>query len=209
MNTTLYYIHDPMCSWCWGYRPVWQQIQENLPAEVNVEYLLGGLAPDTDQPMPEDMQHAIQGYWEKIHTLLGTEFNFDFWTLNTPRRSTYIACRAVIAAKNQGLEYEMIEAIQRAYYLKAMNPSDSDILLQIAWDLYAQELPMDLDQFSNELNHPATQQTLNEQMALIATLPASGFPSLVLKSGDKLDAITRDYSNPQPAIDDISQLINR
>ncbi|MFT6977114.1 MAG: putative protein-disulfide isomerase, partial [Shewanella psychromarinicola] len=25
-NTTLYYVHDPMCSWCWGYRPTWDTL---------------------------------------------------------------------------------------------------------------------------------------------------------------------------------------
>jgi putative protein-disulfide isomerase len=25
---TLYYVYDPMCSWCWGYKPVWLQIKE-------------------------------------------------------------------------------------------------------------------------------------------------------------------------------------
>ena len=31
----------------------------------------------------------------------GVRFNFDFWTHCTPKRSTYPACRAVIAARAQ------------------------------------------------------------------------------------------------------------
>jgi protein-disulfide isomerase-like protein with CxxC motif len=56
----------------------------------------------------------------------GTEFNFDFWTKCQPRRDTYKACRAVIAASQQNAEEAMIEAIQKAYYLRAMNPSEHD-----------------------------------------------------------------------------------
>ncbi|MCP4060185.1 MAG: DsbA family protein, partial [Pseudoalteromonas sp.] len=22
-QTKLIYVHDPMCSWCWGYKPTW------------------------------------------------------------------------------------------------------------------------------------------------------------------------------------------
>ncbi|GAM76629.1 thioredoxin [Vibrio ishigakensis] len=52
------------------------------------------LAPDSDEPMPMEMRAAIESYWERISGLLGTEFNHDFWRNNTPRRSTYPACRA-------------------------------------------------------------------------------------------------------------------
>lgn len=78
----LYYVHDPMCSWCWAFVPVWQQVQEQLAEwPVRIEYLLGGLAADSDVPMPEDMQHMLQATWRRIQQHVpGTEFNFAFWT---------------------------------------------------------------------------------------------------------------------------------
>ncbi|MCF6226272.1 MAG: DsbA family protein [Xanthomonadales bacterium] len=114
MQTTLFYIHDPMCSWCWGYRPTWLKLQASLPENIKIKYLLGGLAADTDRPMSIDMQHSIAGHWRKIQTMLGTEFNFDFWDNCSPRRDTYKASRAVVVAAQQGLEEEMIKAIQHA-----------------------------------------------------------------------------------------------
>jgi putative protein-disulfide isomerase len=41
----LYYYHDPMCSWCWGYRPVADQLFSSLPAWITRVNVLGGLAP--------------------------------------------------------------------------------------------------------------------------------------------------------------------
>ena len=46
-SATLYYIHDPMCSWCWAYRPTLMQLRENLPDDIRWQNVLGGLAPDT------------------------------------------------------------------------------------------------------------------------------------------------------------------
>ena len=66
MSNILYYAHDPMCSWCWGFRPVWEQLQTRLPAEVQVQPILGGLAPDCDQPMAPDMQSRLQDTWRRI-----------------------------------------------------------------------------------------------------------------------------------------------
>ena len=60
MSSTLYYAHDPMCSWCWGFRPVWQSLRRQLPPAVRVVRLLGGLAPDNDEPMPEAMLELIR-----------------------------------------------------------------------------------------------------------------------------------------------------
>ena len=209
MTSTLYYIYDPMCSWCWGFRPVWDELQAHLPALITVEYVAGGLAPDTDVPMPVAQQQAIQGYWRDIQQMLGTAFNFDFWQNNTPRRSTYIACRAVIAADNQGCGKEMMDAIQRAYYLRALNPSDSDILMRLAWDLYSQELDIDLDQFATDLNSAATQQELNRQITLARQLTDQGFPTLVLEHNGERTIISREYKDFRRTLAEILAIVEQ
>ena len=28
-KATLYYVYDPMCSWCWGYKPTWDKVKKN------------------------------------------------------------------------------------------------------------------------------------------------------------------------------------
>ena len=56
MHPTLTYVHDPMCSWCYAFRPVWEAIVAGLPDGVRVRRLLGDLAPDNDRPMPEELR---------------------------------------------------------------------------------------------------------------------------------------------------------
>ncbi len=126
MSATLYYVHDPMCSWCYAFGPVLAQLQQQLPDSVKLERLLGGLAPDTDTPMEQPMRERLEATWQRIEkSVPGTTFNFDFWRNCTPYRTTYNSCRAVIAAMQQGAEYDakMTSAIQRAYYQQARNPS--------------------------------------------------------------------------------------
>jgi putative protein-disulfide isomerase len=183
---------------------VWDEIQTSLPATVTVEYVAGGLAADSDLAMPLEQQQQIQGYWQKIQQTLGTEFNFDFWAENTPRRSTYLACRAVIAAKNQRCEAQMVDAIQRGYYLQALNPSDSDVLLRLAWSLYQQELGIDLDQFTNDLTSADTERELQRQIALAASLTDQGFPSLVLEIDGQRRLLSRDYQSAQTVLTEIA-----
>ena len=187
---TLYYFHDPMCSWCWGYRPSWQRLKAELPDSVAVVNVLGGLAPDTDETMPLALQAQIQSYWRRIESELGTEFNFEFWSKNQPRRATYKACRAVIAASLQGYEEAMIEAIQRGYYLRAINPSDTQILITLA-----AELGLKTAQFSADLEADSTHQQLAQQISVAYAAPIIGFPSLLLQVADQQSPVAVDYKD--------------
>ena len=110
-------------------------LRAQLPTDVTLRKVVGGLAPDNDQPMPEEMRMKVKGFWRTIQeTVPGTRFNFAFWENCTPRRSTYNACRAVLAAARLSPRHEdlMIEAIQHAYYLDARNPSDVATLTDLA-----------------------------------------------------------------------------
>ncbi|MDQ7000483.1 MAG: DsbA family protein [Mariprofundus sp.] len=202
----LYYIHDPMCSWCWAFRPVWTAVQAQLPDGLKVKYLLGGLAPDSDAPMPAETRAMIRRHWQMIeHRVPGTLFNHAFWSDCTPRRSTYPACRAVIAARNQlpgngNNEDAMILAIQQAYYLQARNPSDETVLIELA-----AALALDVDRFRAELNAPVTQAVLNTDMQLNQQLGVQGFPGLVFKDNRGVQHIEIDYNDSDAMVDSILQ----
>jgi putative protein-disulfide isomerase len=203
MKPTLYFFHDPMCSWCWGYRPVSDRLLACLPEEIELVKIVGGLAPDSDEPMSRELREKLPGAWQRIHDLLGTEFNFDFWTKCNPRRSTYPACRAVLAAGLQDRYDEMIDAIQRAYYLRAMNPSDLETL-----EMLASELGLDAVRFADDIRSSMIDATLHEQVALARCSPIDGFPSLVLDIDGNKTFIARDYKNHQPSLDHIARLLS-
>jgi putative protein-disulfide isomerase len=195
---TLIYIYDPMCSWCWGYRETWQILQEKLSSKVSVQYLVGGLAPDSLEPMPENMQQFLQQTWHNIAKQLGCEFNFDFWSQCQPRRSTYPACRAVIIAREQALEQAMVLAIQEGYYLQAKNPSDNITLTTMA-----ASIGLDAEAFDKALNSENVNQQLLAEIEFVRQLPINGFPSLVLAIGNQYIPIELDYKNWQTSYNQI------
>lgn len=198
------YVHDPMCSWCWGHRPVWDELERQLSEWLPIQYVVGGLAPDSDVPMPEAQQNAIQGYWRRIEELLGAQFNYDFWTKNTPRRSTYLACRATIAARWQSRERDMISAIQEAYYLRAMNPSDLETHAQLA-----QELGLDVEKFNTDMQSPAMAETFEQELAFAHRLPIQGFPSMVLLHEEKAYALPLDYKQNDGVLGYVQDILGK
>ena len=203
-NATVFYVHDPMCSWCWGFRPQWLKLKQSLPASLSLQTRVGGLAPDSDAPMPEALQRDIQSAWRRIQQVIpGTRFNFDFWTQNTPRRSTYPACRAVITAREMADRADdMTYAIQQAYYLQAKNPSDADTLIEAA-----RGIGLDGDEFARRLASDEIRLALQNELAEVRELGVYSFPSVVLQSAGELHNIKLDYLSANNMLRDIEQTL--
>jgi len=203
--TRLFYIHDPMCSWCYAFSQSWAALQAELPEDIAIIYLASGLAPDTTEPMPLSMRHTIQQIWQQIEqSVPGVSFNYDFWSLNTPFRSTYPACRAVLAARKQyaASEPEMVRAIQIAYYQKALNPSLPETLQGCA-----QEIGLDVAVFGRDLISTEIDDGLQHEIRQSRQLGVSSYPSLRLGHNNAIFAIPIDYLNHQTMRDEINRII--
>ncbi len=204
---TLYYAHDPMCSFCWAYRPVWGQVQTELAQlypDMRIRYLLGGLARDCDQAMDEGTRAKVRSAWKYIeNNIPGTRFNHDFWEDQTPRRSTYPSCRAVTAVKmmDKALEDKMILAIQQAYYLNAKNPSDDDTLIHCAVSI-----GLDEAEFRRHYLSDACKQAFDEELAFTRSIGISSFPSLVMARGSSRFNVPIEYNDAGKQLDSLRQI---
>jgi len=184
MQPLLYLVVDPMCSWCWGFRSAWQSFVREIPSSVTIKFLMGGLAPDSDEPMDTNTKTYIQSAWRSVADRSGATFNHQFWAVCQPRRSTYPACRAVITAGLQlnGSRERYYEALQRAYFLDARNPSDYETLIALA-----KETGLDPVQFQEDLDSSVVQQTFREELIQVRSLGVSGFPTVIWHQQDATD----------------------
>ena len=194
-----------MCSWCYGFKPVLESLHKKLNTSIEIEYLLGGLAKDSDLPMTEIMQNQIKENWRTIEiTIPGIEFNYNFWTECIARRSTYPSCRAILATikQNINLEKEMLKLIQQAYYLEAKNPSDYNVLYELS-----RKLDLDKKQFINDIHSDEINIELMSQIQRSREIGADSFPSLFLKIDDTYQPVALDYNNADTIIDHIKSFI--
>ena len=201
MKSKLYYIHDPMCSWCYAFKKSYDELINLLPNNIEVVNIVGGLAKETNEIMPKQMQESIENIWYEIEQRTGTKFNHDFWRVCKPKRSTYPACKAVLCAKEQNMENEMINAIQKAYYLEAKNPSDVDTLLDLA-----KNLNLDFDKFKNDLKGDYSQKLLEDDLEKRNKLKAFSFPTLLLQYKKEIYPIQIDFKNSKNMLKQIEDL---
>lgn len=206
MVTTLFYIHDPMCSWCYAFDSSLTALQKELPEFIRIKKIVGGLASDTTQPMPVELQQNIQQTWRRIEkTVPNMQFNYDFWIINSPVRSTYPACRAILAARQQGADFEdkIIGAIQTAYYQKAKNPSLQSTLLQCAL-----EVGLAVVRFANDLASDEIEQELQNEISTARSLGVISYPSLLLEHDGRLFSVSVDYLDHKTIIREIVSILD-
>ena len=70
----------------------------------------------------------------------------------------------------------MYDAIQRAYFLGARNPSDAEVL-----ECIAAEIGLDREKFAEDVRSAFVEMSLQLELESVAKLGVSGFPTVVGK----------------------------
>lgn len=96
----------------------------------------------------------------------------------------------------------MLEAIQRAYYLEAKNPSEIPILISLAANI-----GLDMEKFKKEFSCQNTAKKLLNEISFARSIGGNSFPSLFVESNGEINQITVNYQDPKPTIDKIRQLL--
>ena len=82
----------------------------------------------------------------------------------------------------------MIFGIQKSYYLEAQNPSNENVLINIA-----KELGLNTDKFKMDLKSPQVNKILLDEIKLARSMDINSMPSLVLQINGTLKGIDIDY----------------
>ncbi len=204
---SLYLAHDPMCSFCWAFRPIWEAVKPRLAENITVVSVVGGLAPDSDEPMPMEMQQKLAGTWKYIEqSIPATTFNHAFWTDCQPRRSTYPSCRAALIARNNAeeLEDKITLEIQKAYYLNAQNPSDADTLINAAVNI-----GLDKEEFTKALTSEDIDTQLRQELMKARRLGLNSFPGILVTNGDTGSHVAIEYNDADLMLNQINSAIDQ
>ncbi|MFI5400445.1 MAG: DsbA family protein [SAR324 cluster bacterium] len=173
---TLYYFGDPMCSWCWGFKPVLEQIDREYP-ELRRVTVMGGLRAGEPVPMGDDLAALIQNAWHRIEETTGQPFNHEFWRQHRPLATTWPACRAVLTARelDPSRQWPFMVGMFEAYFTRALDPTARETHLAVARDV-----GFDADAFATVLDTPRIDEALQRDLSLTQSFGVTGFPTVVL-----------------------------
>ncbi len=175
---TLVYFADPMCSWCWGFSPVVEQLMGPGGAGAGLAFtvVLGGLRAYNTEPMGEAQRQTISGYWRTVEERSGQPFNHAFWERSQFIYDTEPACRAVVTARETDPEQapHMLKALQAAFYRDNRDVTDEAVLCEVA-----SEIGLDAAAFGEALASDAMKDATRTDFQVTQQAGVSGFPTLI------------------------------
>ena len=178
----LVYFADPMCSWCWGFSPTIEAIEQRFGDALPIRLVMGGLRPWTAEPMTEAAKASSRGHWDHVHAASGQPFDYRFFDRSGFVYDTEPASRAVVVMRRRGVADGLaaLRAVQHAFYAENRDTTDQGELTAIAAGL-----GFDAEGFARDFDSEAARQETTQDFALSQGAGVRGFPTLIAGTGEE------------------------
>lgn len=204
----LIYFADPMCSWCYGFSPVIEEIRRAFGRALPVKAIMGGLRPGTETPMTEAAKREIVGHWTHVHEATGLPFDEHALDREGFRYDTDPAARAVVVARRESDELAVayLGRAQRAFYAEGRDVTSAEVLADLA-----AELGLDPQAFLDQWNSEDAKQETWRDYAIAQRAGATGFPTLVGGPNEAgvYGVVTRGYAPAEQVVGVLKDWISR
>lgn len=204
----LIYFADPMCSWCYGFSPVIEEIRKTFGRALPVRTIMGGLRPGTEQPMTAEAKREVRGHWAHVHEATGLPFSDEAMEREGFVYDTDPGARAVVVVRRESEELAVsyLGRAQRAFYAEARDVTSGEVLADLAAELGLDRASF-LEQWSSE---HAKQETWRDY-AVSQRAGVTAFPTLVGGPNEAgvYGVVTRGYAPAEQVIGVLQDWIKR
>jgi putative protein-disulfide isomerase len=190
--TILWYFADPMCSWCWGFSPVLDQIKAHYGEKLKVALMMGGLQPGTAESMTPESREEILHHWHEVKKLTGQVFTFENAMPDGFIYDTEPPSRSVIAVSEISSESTLpfFKKVQQAFYIEQKNVADSEVLAELA-----SSFSIDNQEFTERFNSDEVKNKTQLHFQHTRQAEVRGFPTLVINTETDFKKISTGYSS--------------
>lgn len=187
---TLWYVADPMCSWCWGFSPVIEAIRHEYGERLSIKLIVSGLRPGTTEPLVPEKRAEILQHWHNVQRMTGQPFKFEGAMPEGFIYDTEPACRAVVSAAliDSSHTFPLFAAIQHAFYVEQANVTQSEVLTQLAAGG-----GISAETFSQVFASDAAKQATQQHFRQAIQWGVRGFPTVMGQDVAGLYLLTNGY----------------
>lgn len=203
MTARLLYVMDPMCSWCWGFAPVFEVLlAQARAAGVDTHLLVGGLRAGTREALDAGTRGYILEHWQAVHARTGQSFRFEGALPAGFVYDTEPACRALVAVRqlDPARLWPLLRAIQQAFYVEGRDVSRAAVLVELA-----ESVGVARPAFAAAFDSAALREATAADFQRVQNLGIAGFPTLLAERNGQLALLTNGY---QP-LDALAPLLGR
>ncbi len=187
--STLHYIYDPLCGWCYGAAPLVRAAREILAVQAHGGGMMTGA---NRQQVTPQLRAYVKQHDARIAQLTGQPFGPAYadgllhasgvLLDSEPPTAAILAAEAIA-----GRGLDMLAQLQIAHYVEGRRIAEPATLLEIA-----AELGLDTQTFAAafaQQSGAAVQRHIEETRHLMEEVGARGFPGFVLETGGVLQGI--------------------
>lgn len=180
-ESTLHYIYDPMCGWCYGAAP----LIEAARAVARIEAHAGGMMMGAQRrPVTPELRRYVNEADQRIAYLSGQPFGAGYKdgllndagaVLDSEPPITAILAADKVAS--QGLA--LLARLQKAHYVEGRRVAERRVLGDLAADIGIDRAGF--ERAYDDMAGAATKEHVVATRTLMNRLGATGFPSLALE----------------------------
>lgn len=204
----LIYFADPMCSWCYGFSPVIEEVRRNFGRALPVRVMMGGLRPGTERPMDEAAKREVLSHWTHVHEATGLPFDEGALDREGFVYDTDPGARAVVVIRRQSQELAVsyLARAQRAFYAEGRDVTSGEVLADLA-----EELGFDRESFLDQWSAEEAKQETWRDYAISQRAGVTAFPTLVGGPNEEgvYGVVTRGYAPPEQVVTVLRDWISR
>ncbi len=180
--TTLHYLFDPLCGWCYAAAPLVAAARD-VPGLAIALHGGGMMTGWNRRTITPQWREHVMPHDRRIAQLSGQPFGSGYFDglLNdtTAVMDSAPPTTAILAAEQVGQRgLDMLHRLQRAHYVDGLRIADTDVLLALAADIGLDAAAFEAA-FTN-LSGARTDAHIAESRALLAQVGGQGFPTFAL-----------------------------
>jgi putative protein-disulfide isomerase len=199
----LIYVGDPMCSWCWGFAPVLEQLDRRFDMPLRV--VAGGLRPGPAAAEMDDAMHQmLLHHWTQVEAATGQPFDQKALNREGWRYDTMIPDTAVVTMRHidETKTLPFFTTLQRAFYADGIDITDRAV-----YSAMVQRFDVDPVEFVARLGSERMHNATIADFSAAQRLGVTGFPTLLLRDGGQTYIVTRGYAPFDPIHEGLSAFL--
>ena len=174
VTTQLIFVIDPMCSWCWGFHPVIEELRKNYSEQYTFSLVLGGLRTSGQMEWNTQSKAYLKQNWDAVQQATGQAFNPKLLNLTHFDYNTYPACKAIVTVRElwgESVAFEYLSAIQSAFYTQGIDITSVDVL--------SSYVSKDKEAFISFYQSERAELLMQHDFSKARSMGANAFPSTV------------------------------
>jgi putative protein-disulfide isomerase len=203
MQARLIYVMDPMCSWCWGFAPVFDALaQQALAAGVSSHLVAGGLRAGAVAALEPTTKRYILEHWQSVQESTGQPFTFEDALPNGFIYDTEPACRALVATRTLDADsaWPLVKLIQHAFYVEGRDVTQAGVLVELA-----EQAGVPRIEFAAAFDSQTLVAATAADFQWVQNLGIAGFPTVLAERNGQLALLTNGYQ----ALEQLAPLLAR